>query len=332
MTDRRRISSLPVLAAALLITISSSVSWSASYAEGDNQTSIQASNHQHPAVQIGLFSGLTGLNPAKMLRDVQTGLNTEIAPSTDFTISPLAAAVFDLLQYMRNNIDNRTEEELLAAIPKYNRVEMFGGWVNENAPENCLNTRAEVLMRDATSTDKIKFSSQNPCQVFKGEWNDPYSGKTYKLAKAVQIDHVVPLKNAYKSGAYQWTKDRRCHYANYLREDNHLLAVSGHENMSKGDAGPERYLPPNEEYICEYVHNWLKIKATWSLGFTPNEALAVLETLEAHQCNASTTKVALPKIQNSRLGTIRMNIKCVDEFEAEQEPVLKPTALEARAS
>ncbi|MDZ4084304.1 MAG: DUF1524 domain-containing protein [Bdellovibrionales bacterium] len=332
MTDRRRISSLPVLAAALLITISSSVSWSASYAEGDNQTSIQASNHQHPAVQIGLFSGLTGLNPAKMLRDVQTGLNTEIAPSTDFTISPLAAAVFDLLQYMRNNIDNRTEEELLAAIPKYNRVEMFGGWVNENAPENCLNTRAEVLMRDATSTDKIKFSSQNPCQVFKGEWNDPYSGKTYKLAKAVQIDHVVPLKNAYKSGAYQWTKDRRCHYANYLREDNHLLAVSGHENMSKGDAGPERYLPPNEEYICEYVHNWLKIKATWSLGFTPNEALAVLETLETHQCNASTTKVALPKIQNSRLGTIRMNIKCVDEFEAEQEPVLKPTALEARAS
>lgn len=332
MTDRRRISSLPVLAAALLITISSSVSWSASYAEGDNQTSIQASNHQHPAVQIGLFSGLAGLNPAKMLRDVQTGLNTEIAPSTDFTISPLAAAVFDLLQYMRNNIDNRTEEELLAAIPKYNRVEMFGGWVNENAPENCLNTRAEVLMRDATSTDKIKFSSQNPCQVFKGEWNDPYSGKTYKLAKAVQIDHVVPLKNAYKSGAYQWTKDRRCHYANYLREDNHLLAVSGHENMSKGDAGPERYLPPNEEYICEYVHNWLKIKATWSLGFTPNEALAVLETLETHQCNASTTKVALPKIQNSRLGTIRMNIKCVDEFEAEQEPVLKPKALEARAS
>lgn len=327
MTDRRRFSLLPVIAAALLISLSSSLASSVSYAESD----IRTSHHQNPAVQIGLFSGLSGLNPGKMLRDVHSGLNTEITPSTDFTVSPLAAAVFDLLQYMRNNIDGRTEEELLAAIPKYSRVEMFGGWVNENSPENCLNTRAEVLMRDATSADKIKFSSQNPCQVYKGEWNDPYSGKTYKLAKAVQIDHVVPLKNAYKSGAYQWTKDRRCHYANYLREDNHLLAVSGHENMSKGDAGPERYLPPNEEYVCEYVHNWLKIKATWSLGFTPNEALAVLETLETHQCNSSTTKVALPKIQNSRLGTIRMNIKCIDEFEAEQVPALKPITHEVSA-
>jgi 5-methylcytosine-specific restriction endonuclease McrA len=256
-----------------------------------------------------------------MLRDVQSGLNSEISPGTDFTVSPLASATFDLLQYMQNNVELRTEEELMAAIPKYNRVEMFGGWVNENSPEDCLNTRAEVLMRDATSVDTIKFSAQNPCQVSKGEWNDPYSGKTFKLAKAVQIDHVVPLKNAYKSGAHKWSKHRRCHYANYLREENHLIAVSGHENMSKGDSGPERYLPPNEEYMCEYLHNWLKIKATWTLGFSANEATAVLEALETYQCSSSTTKMPLPKIQNSRLGTNRMNIKCIDEYDAEQLPV-----------
>jgi hypothetical protein len=307
---------LPLLAGLLISTSSSFTFASATFAEDVNPEG----EYQHPAIQVGLFSGLADLSPAKMLRDVQSGLNSEISPSTDFTVAPLASAAFDLLQYMRNNVELRTDEELLAAIPKYNRIEMFGGWVNENAPDDCLNTRAEVLMRDASSVDKVKFSAQNPCQVSKGDWNDPYSGTTFKLAKAVQIDHVVPLKNAYKSGAYQWTKDRRCHYANFLRDETHLMAVSGHENMSKGDAGPERYLPPNEEYVCEYLHNWLRIKASWSLGFSAKEELAVLEALQTHQCGSSTTKVPLPKIQNSRLSTNRMNIKCVDEFDAGQAP------------
>lgn len=311
MTSLRLLSTMIALAAGLLISTSSTVSLADTFSDGSN-------HFQNPSIQAGLFAGLTGLNPAKMLRDMQTGLSSEISPGTDFTVSPLASATFDLLQYMHNNVELRTDEDLFAAIPKYNRVEMFGGWVNENSPDDCLNTRAEVLMRDATSVDTIKFSAQNPCQVARGEWIDPYSGNTFKLAKAVQIDHVVPLKNAYKSGAYQWTKDRRCHYANYLREEDHLMAVSGHENMSKGDAGPERYLPPKEEYICAYLHNWLKIKANWKLGFSENEATAVLEALETYQCSASTTKIPLQKIQNSRVDTNRMNIKCIDEHDAKQ--------------
>ncbi len=279
---------------------------------GGSSAFAQTEVAQHPATQVGLFSGLAGLNPSSLLSGVNA--NAEISPGTDFTLRPLASAAFDLLQYMRNNVEPRTDEELFAAIPKYNRVEMFGGWVNENAPDDCLNTRAEVLMRDATSENVVKFSAQNPCQVAKGEWHDPYSGTTYKLAKAVQIDHVVPLKNAYRSGAYGWTKDRRCHYANYLGEENHLLAVSGHENMSKGDAAPDRYLPPNEDYVCEYLHNWLKIKATWSLGFSEAEATAVRDAIEVYQCQVNTTRLPLSKLQNSRLGTVRMNIKCVDEY------------------
>lgn len=309
-SDRRRFSFLASLSTTFLISGLCLLSHA--------ETEAVHSDYQPATVQADLFYGLSGLNPGKLLRDAHSGLNSEVRLGAEFTFAPLASAAFDLIQYMRNNVDGRTEEELLAAIPKYNRVEMFGGWVNENSADNCLNTRAEVLIRDATSADKIKFSPHNPCQVFNGEWNDPYSGNTYKLARAVQIDHVVPLKNAYKSGAYQWTKDRRCHYSNYLRDDHHLLAVSGHENMSKGDAGPERYLPPNKEYVCEYVHNWLKIKAAWSLAFSPKEALAVLETLETYQCTANTTRISLSKIQNSRRGTVRMNIKCIDEFEAAQ--------------
>jgi hypothetical protein len=321
MISLRLLSTMIAIAAGLLISTTSTVSLADTVSDDTNL-------YQHPGVQAGLFAGLKGLNPAKMLREMHSGLNSEISPGTDLTISPLAAAAFDLLQYMQNNVESRTDEEVMAAIPKYNRVEMFGGWVNENSPEDCLNTRAEVLMRDATSVDTIKFSAQNPCQVAKGEWIDPYSGNTFKLAKAVQIDHVVPLKNAYKSGAYQWTKDRRCHYANYLREEDHLIAVSGHENMSKGDAGPERYLPPNEEYMCEYLHNWLKIKANWKLSFSENEVTAVLEALETYQCSASTTKIPLPKIQNSRLGTNRMNVKCIDEYDA--EPVSTSSRPQAR--
>lgn len=255
-----------------------------------------------------LWQGGYGLNAESLLNSVSPG---ELIINGNLTRNVLASALFDLVKYMKNNVDPRSESEILAQIPRYKRVEMFGTWVNEDAPNNCYNTRAEVLIRDAKPGAKVSFATANPCLVAKGEWADPYSATTYKLANAVQVDHVVPLKNAYRSGAYAWNQERRCHYTNYLADTNHLLAVSGHENMAKSDGSPETYLPPNPEYVCSYIANWMRIKAVWNLGYTNNEKNAIETALQNYGCAVAETRLPLRDIQKSRTTTLRMNIKCV---------------------
>lgn len=257
---------------------------------------------------VGLLDGLSGLDLSKLLGTV---LPNEIVMSAGLDRNPFSAALFDLIQYMRNNVDTRTPDDVLAGLPKYRRVEMFGTWVNENAPQDCYNTRAEVLLRDLDGKVKVSFTAANPCIVSKGEWHDPYSGKDFKLASAVQVDHVVPLKNAYRSGAHAWTRERRCHYANYLDDSMHLLSVSGHENMAKGDSGPEAYLPPDEGYVCEYIANWMRIKASWNLTFSSEEQAAIEKELRDHNCAVAGTRPPLSSIQKNRKSSSRQNEKCL---------------------
>ncbi|CAN5528507.1 hypothetical protein BH10BDE1_BH10BDE1_15290 [soil metagenome] len=239
-----------------------------------------------------------------------TVVPSEIILDGTFHANALASALFDLVQYMKNNVDHRSRNDQMATIPKYNRLQMFGSWVNENSPSDCYNTRAEALLRDAVPGSKIGFSAGNPCQVAKGEWHDPYAGADYKLAGAVQIDHVVPLKNAYRSGAHAWSRERRCHYANFLVDPKHLLAVSGHENMAKGDSGPEGYLPPDPTYVCEYVANWMRIKAVWNLTFSVDEENAVQVALQSNNCTVASTRLKLPELQQTRARSLTLNSKC----------------------
>lgn len=233
-------------------------------------------------------------------------LFTLIAPA----VSSATDAVFDLVDYMRTHVASVPRQDLALTIPKYDRVEMFGGWVNENAPTDCYNTRAEALIRDADK-GSVKFNPANPCQVKRGVWHDPYTGTVYKLASAIQIDHVVPLKNAYMSGAHAWTFEQRCHYANYLDSPIHLRSVSAHENMSKGDSGPDEYIPPDGSFTCEYLTDWMMIKATWNLDFTREEKDAIEAQLTSSHCDISNTKIGASVMQEARANTQRVNDKCV---------------------
>ncbi len=257
---------------------------------------------------IGLLDGLDNLDLTKLLGSV---LPNELVFIGGLEKNTFRSALFDLVQYMRNNTENRSPADVEAVIPKYRRVEMFGTWVNENAPQDCYNTRAEVLLRDLSGTAKPTFKPGNPCNVSKGQWHDPYSGDTFKIASAVQVDHVVPLKNAYITGAHNWSRERRCHFANYLDDSQHLLTVSGHENMSKSDSTPEHYLPSNAAYVCEYLTNWMRIKASWNLQFHASESLSIEKELRDRGCALAKTRPKLSEIQKNRAQSMRMNAKCL---------------------
>ena len=58
-----------------------------------------------------------------------------------------------------------------------------------------------------------------------GRWYSPYDGATWTAASDVGIDHVVPLAEAWRSGASSWTTSRCQSFANDLTHPQ-LIAVS----------------------------------------------------------------------------------------------------------
>lgn len=165
---------------------------------------------------------------------------------------------------------------------KYNRLEQFGTWIRDPRTSSCLNTRARVLGRD--SETPVQFAQNNRCRVEFGTWNDPYTRTQFQKAADVDIDHVVALKNAYESGAFNWQRPFRCIYTNFLGYKNQLLAVSARENQIKSDKGPERWMPPNAQFACQHLQNWLAIKFIWRLNLSELEAKAIRHFVTQFNC------------------------------------------------
>jgi hypothetical protein len=153
---------------------------------------------------------------------------------------------------------------------------LYRHWIDEDG--DCQDTRVEVLVRDAIG--RLVFADEKDCKVKGGKWKDPYTAQTVTDPKKLDVDHMVPLKNAHESGAWAWSAKRKQEYANYMEFNRHLLAVSLSENRKKGDKGPDKYLPPIKTYRCTYAQDWAKIKEEWELEMTEDEGMAVSKILE----------------------------------------------------
>lgn len=130
----------------------------------------------------------------------------------------------------------------------YNRSD-WPHWEDMN--NNCRNTRHEVLA--AQSIINVEFTSDKKCKVKSGRWIDYYSGEVFEDPRKLQIDHIIPLSWANSHGGENWSHYKKKLFAN---DPENLIAVSGHENQSKGNKGPDEWLPPNKKYQCEYVVKW----------------------------------------------------------------------------
>ena len=148
--------------------------------------------------------------------------------------------------------------------------EKFPHW--RSAGANC-DVRDSVLKRDG---DKVKFSG---CNVVAGTWKSIYDGQVLNSPTKVDIDHVVPLANAWRSGAAAWTTDQRGDFANDL-DDPQLVAVSASSNRSKGDQDPSTWKPTDSGSWCEYARDWIAVKTHWKLTVTTAEKSALADMLE----------------------------------------------------
>ncbi|MGY0538996.1 HNH endonuclease family protein [Nocardioides sp. YJ-D4] len=162
----------------------------------------------------------------------------------------------------------------------YARASFGGSWADSDG--NGCNQRDDVLLRDAV---EVRTRPQGRCDhdVLAGTWVDPYTGrrlvftdlKEPRQAQAVQIDHIVPLSEAWRSGASGWSQDRRRAFANDL---GNLLAVDGPTNMSKSDDDPAGWRP-RKGFQCAYAARWIETKARWSLAADDSERRALEEML-----------------------------------------------------
>ncbi len=150
----------------------------------------------------------------------------------------------------------------------------FEHWIDADG-DGC-NTRSEVLQEESFVT--VDFS--NGCTVGTGEWFSYYDGLTWTAASDVDIDHFVPLAEAWRSGADDWTASDRREFANDLGAPETLIAVTDNENQSKSDQDPAQWLPPETSVHCQYASEWVSVKTRWDLAVDTAE-LAALEELVA---------------------------------------------------
>lgn len=132
--------------------------------------------------------------------------------------------------------------------------------------------RSQVLARDLANVVQKK----GRCGVQSGELQDPYTGETITSVSKIQIDHVVPLAEMWRTGAASWTVDRRTLAANDLRN---LVAVKGTINQSKSDKTPDEWMPPNAAYACSYARIYVGIKAEYTLTVSQVERAALEKSL-----------------------------------------------------
>lgn len=130
------------------------------------------------------------------------------------------------------------------------------------------NTREQVLKRDG-----IDVTVNSSCYPTSGRWYSPYDGVTLYSPSDVDIDHVVPLAEAWRSGASSWTTSKRQNFANDLYWPQ-LRAVSAASNRSKGDRDPAAW-KPRAAYHCTYSKMWIRTKYAWGLKLQSAEKSAL---------------------------------------------------------
>jgi hypothetical protein len=181
----------------------------------------------------------------------------------------------------------RTQLRALRVAPRrppvgYSRDAFGTAWLDTDG--NGCNQRDDVLLRDA-APGTARYARQGGCDhdVLAGTWVDPYTGRTLaftdlkdrRQAEAIQIDHLVPLAEAWASGAARWDPGRRTQFANDLAE---LLAVDGPTNAAKGDDDPAAWRP-RQAFQCTYATRWIGTKSRWQLTADRPEKRALREML-----------------------------------------------------
>jgi len=178
-------------------------------------------------------------NLLRVGRYMKSSILIDLIASTH--LKKLKLIILCILVFLFSNIFFAISAEI---IPAYDRGK-FGSW--KDFDSDCQNTRHELLQE--LSLDEFTLTD-NTCRVLTGLWLDPYTNMYFSASSDLDIDHLVPLKYAWTRGAYNWPKSKRVKFSN---DESNLFAVKKSVNRQKSAMGPAMWLPPNDNFKCEYI-------------------------------------------------------------------------------
>lgn len=174
----------------------------------------------------------------------------------------------------------------------YDRA-LFQHWIDADG-DGC-DTRGEVLVEESVTTVTVSSG----CSLSGGQWLSPYDQVSWTDPADVDIDHVVPLAEAWRSGAWAWTESQRREFANDLEVAYALAAVTDNVNQSKGDSDPAQWIPSYGPAQCQYLIDWALVKYRWSMTVDWAEMSTLASGLSG-ACGAR--DVALPIVKRAGAG------------------------------
>ncbi|MFH8724488.1 HNH endonuclease family protein [Streptomyces termitum] len=200
-----------------------------------------------------------------------------LASSAALALTGLATAAPSAQAAMPTPVSAATARTYLASLTVkaegslsgYSR-DLFPHWITQSGT---CNTRETVLKRDGSNV-----VTDSSCASVSGSWYSPYDGATWTAASDLDIDHLVPLAEAWRSGAASWTTAQRQGLANDLTRPQ-LIAVTDNVNQSKGDQDPAGWLPSRTAYRCTYVRAWVQVKYYYKLSVDSAEKSALQSVL-----------------------------------------------------
>ena len=162
-----------------------------------------------------------------------------------------------------------------ASPPGYSR-DLFPTWLDLDG--NGCDARDDTLIAESLVPAQVTYS--DGCDVVSGRWLSIYDGLEVTEPSDLDVDHLVPLAEAWRSGAHAWEAVRRAAFANDLTFPDHLIAVTASTNRSKSDSPPNEWRPPQQETWCRYANAWVTVKMNWSLTITTAERDALGQMLD----------------------------------------------------
>lgn len=197
----------------------------------------------------------------------------------------------------------------------------FKHWVD--ADRNGCDTRAEVLI----SESRKKVTRQGNCTIVSGEWLSIYDNSLIKVGSRLDVDHLVPLAEAWRSGASTWTASSREAFANDLSLSYALVAVSASSNRSKGDRDPASWLPSYSPSVCKYIGSWISVKYRWSLTIDPEEQLTLRSRLT--RCGSKADSVVPTRMYTGSMPIAAPSTSSSNTPKPAETPVASPSVTAA---
>lgn len=247
------------------------------------------------AILLGILCAFVGVQTCEPLAQL-VGQTRAQGPAAQALFSlPIRAAQYSLV-HDSNTTSAALTGSLLSDSPSSYSRDVFGYQKTDEDGDGC-SIREDILARDLTH---VRFRSGS-CIVLSGDLRDPYTGQLIHFTRGrttsslIQIDHVVALHDAWKSGAKNWDSARLMAFGN---DPLNLLAVQGQANQDKSDASADQWLPENKSFQCEYAARQIAVKSKYRLSVTSSEKNALARVL--HSCPGQ----PLPTVQSTRLPAI----------------------------